>query len=155
GPLAAGWSIGNTSVWLNVSATNGTLAVSGTTNITVNLSAAASSLAAGDYAGTVDFTNQLDGVKQSSVFTLVVQPPAPLVVTPAQGFVSTGYVGGPFTVTSQSVTLSNTGPLAAGWSIGNTSVWLNVSATNGTLAVSGTTNITVSLSAAASSLAAG
>ena len=80
---------------------------------------------------------------------------AQLVVSPASGFSASGGAGGPFSPTSQTYTLSNTGGVAMVWSVTNTFNWLTISATSGTLAPSSSTNITVSLNANANSLLSG
>jgi hypothetical protein len=82
--------------------------------------------------------------------------PEPLVVTPSTRFSSIGGVGGPFTVTYQSFTLTNAGTNSLTWSLANTSSWLNVSSTGGTLAASGpSTNVVISLNTVASNLPVG
>ena len=80
---------------------------------------------------------------------------AQLVVSPASGLSSSGGAGGPFTPSSQTYTLGNTGAVAMAWSASNTSNWLTFSATNGTLAPYGSVSITVSLNANAYSLSSG
>jgi subtilase family serine protease len=82
-------------------------------------------------------------------------PPDVLVIIPSSGFNSSGAVGGPFTVTAQTFTLTNSGVASLNWRIASTSSWLNVSSTSGTLAVAGQTSVTVSLNSAASNLLAG
>jgi len=76
-----------------------------------------------------------------------------LGVTPATNFVSTGVVGGPFSPSSQTYALTNTGTNALNWAASKTSSWLNLSATNGTLAAAGSTNVVAIINAA--SLAVG
>jgi Pro-kumamolisin, activation domain/Concanavalin A-like lectin/glucanases superfamily/Putative Ig domain/Viral BACON domain len=76
GAALVNWSVGNTSVWLNVSSTSGTLpAASPATTVTVNLNTAAvSDLASGIYYATVWITNVTSGVVQSRLFSLNVSP---------------------------------------------------------------------------------
>ena len=82
--------------------------------------------------------------------------PEALVITPATGFTSTGGVGGPYTVTSKSLTLTNAGTNSLTWTLANTSVWLNASSSGGTLTSGGpTATVTVSLNTAASNLLMG
>ena len=80
--------------------------------------------------------------------------PEPLLIEPLAGFSSIGGVGGPFTVTSQSLTLTNTGTNALTWTA-NTSLWLSVSPGGFPDARRSLTTVTVSLNAAASNLMVG
>jgi len=82
-------------------------------------------------------------------------PPDPLGITPAGGFTAIGPVGGPFIPSSSNFLPTNSGVSALTWSILNTASWLNGSPSQGVLAVGGTTNITVALTAAAADLDAG
>jgi subtilase family serine protease len=82
--------------------------------------------------------------------------PEALLITPGSGFASIGGVGGPFTITSQSLSLTNAGTNSLTWMLANTSVWLNASPSGGTLAPGGAaTTVTVRLNTAASNLLVG
>jgi subtilase family serine protease len=72
----------------------------------------------------------------SSLIIALTQPDG-FQITPGRGAVANGPVGGPFTVSTQTISLTNTGKAALNWSLGTTSMWLNVSSSNGTLAASG------------------
>ena len=74
-----------------------------------------------------------------------------LRITSPLGFISQGTSGGPFSVTSQTYTLLNTGTAPLTWSLVNTSSWLNVSATGGTLNPGSSTTVTVSINTNANS----
>ncbi len=63
------------------------------------------------------------------------------------GFASQGPSGGPFSVTSQTNILSNIGTTPLTWSLVNTSSWLTVSATGGTLNPGSSTTVMISLNA--------
>jgi hypothetical protein len=79
-----------------------------------------------------------------------------LLITPPTGFASVGGVGGPFTITSQNLTLTNAGTNSLTWTLANPSAWLTTSSTGGTLTPGGpATTVTVSLNTAASNLVAG
>jgi hypothetical protein len=79
-----------------------------------------------------------------------------LLISPSFGFTAYGGVGGPFTVTSQSYTLTNSGPAMLDWSLANSALWLNVFPEGGSLAPAGSSvPVTVELNAAASNLAVG
>jgi hypothetical protein len=78
-----------------------------------------------------------------------------LVITPSTGVTSSGPVGGPFTPSSNGLSLTNSGSTLLTWSLINTSAWLTVSLTNGTLAPGATAHLSADLGAAAYSLAPG
>ena len=82
-------------------------------------------------------------------------PPDTLVITPLSGFSASGVAGGPFSPNSQNYLLTNTSAVSLAWSLVNTSAWLNASVPGGTLPANGTNGFTISLNAAASSLAVG
>jgi subtilase family serine protease len=87
---------------------------------------------------------------------LLAPPSETLVITPPLGFTSIGAGGGPFAVASQTYTLANIGSTPLNWSLVNTSIWLNVSSTSGTLSPGGATaTVTVSLNSMASNFLIG
>jgi len=82
--------------------------------------------------------------------------PEPLRITPGTGVIFTGPVGGPFSPTTQTYSLTNKGPGTLSWSLVSTSAWLKVTPSSGTLTSGGpATTVTVSLTVAASNLPAG
>jgi len=104
--------------------------------------------------GTYTLLVVANGISSDPV-TFVFIPDA-LLVTPFTGFTSGGSAGGPFNVASQNYTLTNAGVSPLNWSLVNTSTWLNVSASSGTLTPAGpAASATVSLNSAASNLLAG
>jgi len=75
GASALTWSLVNTSLWLNVSPTNGPLPAQGQAAVAVSLnSSTTANLPVGSYAATLFFTNQNSGVVQTRLFTLEVLP---------------------------------------------------------------------------------
>src|SRR4030095_16626246 len=69
------WTISKTSDWLDLSATNGTLAVAGSTNVTVLLNTRTEILTVGNYTATVGFTNLTSGAGSTNRFvSLPVTP---------------------------------------------------------------------------------
>jgi hypothetical protein len=78
-----------------------------------------------------------------------------LQISPAAGFSACGPVGGPFTVTNETFTLTNIGANSLDWSLSNTSLWLNASPTGGTLPGGAATSVTVCLNSNAYSLSIG
>ena len=82
--------------------------------------------------------------------------PEALLITPPAGFTSSGGAGGPFTITSENLSLTNAGTNALTWTLANTSAWLTASPAGGTLTPGGSAaTVTVSLNSAASNLMAG
>jgi len=79
----------------------------------------------------------------------------PLDVLPYFGFAASGAVGGPFVGNAQTFTLTNAGAGSLNWSLINTSAWLAVSSTGGTLAAAGQSSVTVNLSPVAINLPSG
>ncbi len=87
---------------------------------------------------------------------LALATPNRLVITPGRGFTANGPVGGPFTVTAQSLSLTNSGASTLSWSLSNTSLWLSASPVGGVLVPGGAAGmVTASLNPAANTLAAG
>jgi hypothetical protein len=69
----------------------------------------------------------------SLINALLAPPVEPLLVTSPLGFIAQGPVGGPFTISSQTYTLTNLGNAPLSWSLVNTSAWLDVSLASGVL----------------------
>jgi hypothetical protein len=78
-----------------------------------------------------------------------------LLVTPGTGFAAIGPVGGPFNITSQSYTLSNSTGSSISWAASPAPSWLTLSSTGGSVGAGASAGLTISLSAAASSMSAG
>ncbi len=78
-----------------------------------------------------------------------------LEVTPNTDFISAGAIGGPFDLTSLVYTLANSGVTRLDWQAGPRPPWLDLSASGGSLGAGETTNVTVSLNAAAYALIPG
>ena len=81
--------------------------------------------------------------------------PEPLLILPGKGFTSSGGAGGPFTVTSQNLVLTNAGSSPINWSLANGASWLNVNHAAGTLTGHGTATVAVSLNNLANTLTVG
>jgi hypothetical protein len=82
----------------------------------------------------------------------VVEAGGLLGVTPSNGLSSAGIVGGPFSPSSQTYTVTNTGVSSLNWSVANTASWVSLSSTGGTLPPGGSTDVTVSITGNANSL---
>lgn len=93
------------------------------------------------------------GTPRGQALITALATPDPFIVTPGSGFAAAGAAGGPFTVTSQSFTLTNIGTNALTWAVQTNATWLNVSPAGGTLASHGPgATVTVSLNPNAYSL---
>lgn len=113
---------------------------------------------AGDSSATGNFstgTYHYNQLPSGNVWgaNFVLSPP--LLAIPETGFASIGPVGGPFSVTAQSYTLTNNSASSLNWKLSNTPAWLSASSSNGTLAAGAATTLAISLASAANTLAAG
>ena len=96
------------------------------------------------------------GTPAGGSLILALATPDRLVITPGRGFAANGPVGGPFTATTQSLSLTNSGTSPLNWSLSNTSPWLDVSPASGTLTPGGAAaTVTASLNAAGNNLTKG
>jgi len=153
GAASLNWSLGNTSVWLSVSSTNGTLAPGAGTSVTVSLNSVASNLIAGTYSATLSFSNATGRVGHNRYFSLKTTDP--LVILPPSSFSFSGPPSGPFSPNTQSVILTNPTPGTVSWGINNTSTWFTVSPISGSLAPGDQASLTFTPSAAALNLTDG
>jgi hypothetical protein len=147
------WSLMNTSAWLNVSLSGGTLAAGANNAVVVSLNTVASNLDAGTYSATLWFSNVNSGVAHSRFFTLKASDS--LALQSAGKFSFFGPSGGPFTPSAQSIVLANIHAGNLNWSLNNTSAWFNVSPASGSLTSGTQTNVTFTLAPAATNLADG
>jgi len=83
----------------------------------------------------------------TNLINALVPPPDPLQITPGVGLTNSFGVGNPPS-SAQNFSLTNIGGSALNWSLVNTSLWLNVSPTNGALAAHGQVAVAVSLNSA-------
>jgi len=152
-PLA--WTASTSQTWITVSPTGGNLDAGATVTVTVSLNAANVSPTTGTYSGTVSFLDTTSGVSQSRPVNVNVTGPPSLTVSPTGSFTATGGAGGPFTPSSVTYTLTNTGAPSMNWTATNTSTWLSLSSNGGTLAAGASTTITASINSSANSMATG
>ena len=126
---------------------------SSTSVLTNKIVATEFSLPAGLASGTYSLVVSANG-NSSDPFSFTT--PFSMGVSPNAGFNFTGPVGGPFSPVFQNFSLTNSGTSPLNWTLLNTSAWLNVSVTNGTLTPgAGATPVTVSLNSTASNMLAG
>ena len=97
------------------------------------------------------------GDPNSLAVTEAFDVPDDLLVTPpaADVFSITGEVGGPFTPSSRTFTLENTGTAPLNWTASASVNWLDLSVSSGSLAASGTTTVDATVNANANSLPGG
>ena len=103
-----------------------------TGNITVGQPATGISIQANDGAGHIG---------NSNVFSVTAL--ANLSVTPSTGLTSSGPVGGPFSPTGTTYTLSNLGTGTMTWTAAVTQPWMSLSAGTGSLGPNASTQVTV------------
>jgi hypothetical protein len=89
------------------------------------------------------------------VLSFVPPPDTMLKITPTTGFSSTGLVGGAFSPSCATYTLTNQGTASFSWSATKVQTWLTLTPSSGTLAVGQTTNVSACINAAANSLTFG
>jgi hypothetical protein len=144
------WSLINTSAWLDVSTSGGTLAVGASDSMVVSLNTVASNLTAGTYPAGIWFSNVTSGVAHARQFSLKVSDA--LVILPPNNFSFIGPSGGPFIPASQGIILTNARSDTLNWSINNTSAWFNVSPASDSLSSGAQANVTFTLTPAATNL---
>jgi hypothetical protein len=142
GVAGLNWSVINTSAWLNVSASSGSLAAGAQTGVTAGIGTSATSLAVGNYSTTLIFSNQTSGV--AHFFQFYLQISDPLVLLTSSGFTTVSAAGGAFTPGSESILFTNLSTGAIPWSLINTASWLSVSSSSGSLAGDSSFSVTVS-----------
>jgi uncharacterized repeat protein (TIGR03803 family) len=92
----------------------------------------------------------------SNLIAALLAPPDALRITPGFNFLISGPHGGPFIPLGQGYSLTNTGAASLNWSLVNTSSWLNVSTSSGTLTPGGpAVTVTLSPNVTATNLPAG
>jgi hypothetical protein len=97
------------------------------------------------------------GYNESGIASASFSFPGPgvLDISPATGLSASGTIGGPFVPPTIIYTLTNSGGLAVNWNASASSNWLNLSATNGSLAANSSTSVVVSINADADVLPVG
>ena len=143
--------------WLQLSTNRGTFSPGGTFTNLVTLTAAADTLAAGTYSGTVFYTNVTRGlVTPIGVFVEVnALQSGSLLVSPTSEFQSQGAAGGPFSPLGREYQLANNGFTPVGWRASTATPWLTLAATNGVIPAGGSVPLVVSINSSAAALANG
>jgi kumamolisin len=101
-----------------------------------------------------DLCTGLGSPAGSSLINSLTKPDG-FTITPGRGVVANGPAGGPFTVSSQSLSLTNIGKPAFNWSAGSSAPWLNLSRNQGALASTAGATVTLSLNSSVNALPSG
>jgi hypothetical protein len=147
------WFLGQDSLWLSVSSSNGTLNPGGTATVVVGLNSAASGLPSGEYAAHVTVTNLSNGLLHDRTFTLNILDP--LTASPVAGLKFGGPPSGPFNASAEICWLTNASQASVSWSLVSTPPWLSISPGSGTLAPYGSAAVSCGLNSAATNLPSG
>ena len=150
------WSVSKVQNWVSLSQSSGTLGAGQSTTVTVSVNSNANSLSAGSYSDTVSFTNNTNGLGNTSRgVSLSVTTQPNMSVSPSDWLSSSGQQGGPFSPSSKTYTVTNTGGGTLSWSASKAQSWVTVSPSSGTLGAGLSTTVTVSINNNANSLSAG
>ena len=156
GSTTLNWKAQATQSWLTLSSTGGNLLAGGSATVIASFNSVANALASGSYTDTLTFLNNTSGVSQVRSVSLSITIPTPVLsVSSTNSFSASGVPGGPFTPATDLFTVSNIGTAPMTWSVSNTTGWLTLSSTGGTLAVGGSTTVTASFTNLANSLVSG
>ena len=157
GGSALSWTASTNSPWLSLSRTSGLLDPGASIIVSVSFSAAAEGLGIGEHDAEVIFANGSNGLGDTvrRVRLTVTGPAGSLSVTPAEGLVSAGLVGGPFAPSVKAYTLQNPGTTAIDWTASKVEAWTSLSESSGSLSPGASLTVTVSINEIAGALAAG
>ncbi len=156
GQIPINWSVSKSANWISLSSSSGTLSPGQSQSILVNFNANADGLSASTYSDTLTFTNTTNHAGDATRnVELAILAAGQLSVTTSDHFVSTGPEGGPFSPTSKSYTLSNTGDVSIDWSLNKSATWLSASKSGGTIAPDASVTVIINVNSSAESMAAG
>ncbi len=141
------WSVSVNQSWVSLSLSSGSLAIGDSTTVTVSINSTAESFTYGNYTAQVDFTNLDNGVGNAQKYVIyeVVPSNPQLSVTPDENVYSIFTENRAFPATEKVYTLSNTGNDILNWSITADQSWVSISMDSGSLGLSESTTVTVSI----------
>ena len=145
----------SSSAWLSVTPTSGTLAPGANTTMTLTLTTSANTTAVGSYSATLTFNNTTTGDGNTTRTVNFTVSGAPVMSVTAGSLDSNGPVGGTFTPSSTTFTITNSGSGPLAWTAAKTATWLTLSSSSGTVNPGLTTTVTASINTNANSLAQG
>ncbi len=149
------WVAHRSYTWADLSASSGTLAPNQSTQVTISLGAEASSMGTGSHSNTIYFTDVPGTGLLATLGVLLTIQNGTLAVTPAGGLDTGGPVGGPFTPSSQTYTLTNRGYSSLHWTASANQNWISLSATEGDIAPGDFTTVIASINSNANGFAIG
>ena len=155
GTASVNWSATCDQNWVTLTPASGLLGSGGSVTVTASFNANVTALATGTNTATITFANTDTHVGDTT--RQVREILTPVNILPSTDLITTGPIGGPFTVTNKTYTLTN-GATAFNYTISHSpSVnWLTLSTpTNGLLGGCAGVAVTVSLNANANTLGAG
>ena len=147
GNSSLSWSITNLPTWLGTSATNGSLAIGGATNVVFKSTSSTTNLPSGTYTAAFQVTSPV----KSTNITVTLNLTNPLVLMPNTGLYAVGPIGGPIATYPTSIVVTNEGTSTIKWGLQNSTNWLNITPTKGTNAPGTSTTLTLTTTASANS----
>jgi len=151
GPEAITWSAAPNADWLTILPGDGVLESGASTTVLVMLNEEADVLPVGSHSGGITFSNQTTGTTFQRQVWLNIQDY--LVISPSYLWFE-GFAGGP-PPPAQYLTVSNSGPDSAEWSITPSTNWATATPADGLLAPGETVAVEVAISSATNMLRPG
>jgi Zn-dependent metalloprotease/subtilisin family serine protease len=152
------WTAVCTQAWAVAEPSSGVLPPGASATVTARLSSAANTLQPGSREQTLFFVNQESGARQQralSVYVSAIVSEDDLVISPAEGLLAEGPVGGPFAPSAWAYRLVNVSQETLTWSAQCAQDWLSLAPEGGTLLPGEVTNVAVWINAQAAALGDG
>lgn len=153
GALPLAYAVTGAPAWITLTNASGTIPAGGSVTVTAALNAAANALPVAVHIGTLTFTNQTNGIGDTTrPVSIDVRTPAQIAMTPPEGLTASGFQGGPFSPASKVYTLNNPGAYPVNYTAAANQSWLTVAPASGTIPAGGSTTVTLSVNASANAL---